>query len=96
MARCIITVVCAMVLLVGLTGAAEISAARPGESVSAKCAFTSGEKGKYSFDTGILRGQFLQAGKVARFVIARACSFWPPARWGVWHRQLLPRFHEKS
>jgi hypothetical protein len=76
MARCIITVVCAVVFLVSLTGAGEISAARPGERLTpapvagvasatgaeAK-AFTSNKKGQYTFDTGILRGQLLQAGR---------------------------------
>lgn len=95
MARCIITVVCAIVFLVSLKGAAKISAAKPGErfipapfgkfragsvagvasatrlgegpsrsgtGAEAK-AFTLDKDGGYAFDTGILRGQLLQAGK---------------------------------
>ena len=60
---CIVTVASAVVFLVSPTGAAEISAARPGESVLAKLAFTLDKDGGYAFDTGILRGKLLQAGK---------------------------------
>ena len=63
MTRCIITVVCAVVLLFSLTGAGENASASPGENISAKLAFASGEKGQYTFDTGVLRGQLLQADK---------------------------------
>jgi len=59
----VVAVASAVVFLVGLTGAAEIAPARPGERVSAKLAFTSNKDGGYTFDTGILRGQLLPAGK---------------------------------
>jgi hypothetical protein len=63
MRSCILAVASAVVFLVSVTGAGEISAARPGESVLAKLAFTLDKDGGYAFDTGILRGQLLQAGK---------------------------------
>lgn len=63
MARCGITLICSTVFLVGLTVAGETSAARPGEGICPKLAFTSAEKGGYAFDTGVLRGQLRLAGK---------------------------------
>lgn len=63
MRSCIVAVASVVVLFFSLTGAAEVSDAKPGESVSAKLAFTSNKEGGYTFDTGILRGQLLHAGK---------------------------------
>jgi len=63
MTRCIITVVCAIVFLVKTAAGAETTRAKPGENVSTKLAFASDKDGSYRFDTGILRGQLLQAGK---------------------------------
>jgi len=64
-ASCIITVASAMMFLVGLKVAPEVSHAplRPAESESAKLAFTLNKNGEYAFDTGVLRGKLRQAGK---------------------------------
>lgn len=64
-ASCIVTVASAMMFLVGLKVAPEVShaLATSAESDSSKLAFTSKKNGEYAFDTGILRGKLRQADK---------------------------------